>query len=127
MKKNIFLKFLLAVFLIQIGFSSSAQEAKYFVSKDKSEYAPETWEAKWISLPGSTHEDKNHVMLARKSFEIDEKTTEARLFITAESHYELWINERFVSRGPARCDSHHQSYDVMDVAPFLSSGKTQLL
>jgi alpha-L-rhamnosidase len=126
MKKNIFLKFLLPIFLIQIGFSSSAQEARYFVSKDKSEYAPETWEAKWISLPGSTHEDKNHVLLARKSFEIDTKTTEARLFITAESHYELWINERFVSRGPARCDSHHQSYDVMDVAPFLSSGKNTI-
>ncbi len=70
MKNKVFLKFLLSVLLILIGFSSSAQEATYFVSKHKSEHAPETWEAKWISLHGATYEDKNHVMLARKSFDL---------------------------------------------------------
>jgi len=104
----------------------SAQEATYYVSKDASAHSPERWEAKWISLKGLTHEDYNHVMLARKSFDLEENPTEARLFITAESHYELWINGKFVTRGPARCDSHHQSYDVMDVAPFLNAGKNSI-
>jgi alpha-L-rhamnosidase len=126
MKKTVYFKILLSIFFILCGFITSAQEASYFVSKDKSEYAPETWKAKWISLSGATYEDKNHVMLARKSFDLGSKAREARLFITAESHYEIWINEQFVSRGPARCDSHHQSYDVMDVAPFLTSGKNTI-
>jgi len=126
MRKTINIKTLLSILLIQIGFASSAQEAGYFVSRDKSEYAPETWEAKWISLPGATHDDQNHVMLVRRSFELGAKVNEARLYITAESHYELWINGKFVTRGPARCDSHHQSYDVMDVKPFLGSGKNTI-
>lgn len=126
MNQKFYLKFLALIFLTLIGFSSSAQEATYFVSKNKSEHAPKTWEAKWISLLGATNKDKNHVMLARKSFELASKVKEAKLFITAESHYELWINEQFVSRGPARSDSNHQSYDVMDIAPFLSSGKNTI-
>lgn len=120
------LKMLILFFLILNGFVSSAQEVTYFVSKDKSEYAPEIWEAKWICLPEATHQDRNHVMLARKNFELESEIKKARLFITAESHYELWINGKFVARGPARCDSHHQSYDVMDVAPFLSIGKNTI-
>jgi len=126
MRQTDYFKTLLSIFLILSGFISSAQEATYFVSKDKSEFAPETWEAKWICLPEVTHEDQNHIMLARKSFELASKVKEARLFITAESHYELWINGKFVARGPARCDSHHQSYDVMDVATYLNSGKNTI-
>jgi hypothetical protein len=80
--------------------TSYAQELKYFVSKDATEFAPEIWEAKWISIPEMTYEDKNHVMLARKSFVIKEKLSEARLFITAESHYELWINGKYVTQVP---------------------------
>ena len=62
-------------------------------------------------------------MLARKSFDLISNSEKTRLYISAESHYELWINNAFVSRGPARCDSHHQSYDVMDVSEYLKIGK----
>ncbi|HFE67671.1 MAG TPA: hypothetical protein ENJ93_10470, partial [Chloroflexi bacterium] len=43
----------------------------------------------------------------------------AELFITADSRYKLWINGRFISRGPARSYPQAQKVDQIDVTDYL--------
>lgn len=51
---------------------------------------------------------------------------EAHLFITADSRYRLWVNGRFVARGPARCWPHAQAVDRLDLTPYLRAGPNLL-
>jgi alpha-L-rhamnosidase len=50
----------------------------------------------------------------------------ANLLITANARYQLWINGETVSRGPARCYPHNQSYDVLDVGKYLRKGENSI-
>ena len=50
----------------------------------------------------------------------------ARLLITADSRYRLWINGRFVARGPARSYPQAQSVDDIDVTAYLRPGRNVL-
>lgn len=84
---------------------------------------PETWKGKWIWIPGVSNRDINHYMLARKAFILKDVPDETLLYITADSHYKLWINGSFVTRGPARCSPHHQSCDILDVSHLLKEGE----
>ncbi|MDP6039025.1 MAG: alpha-L-rhamnosidase N-terminal domain-containing protein, partial [Candidatus Latescibacteria bacterium] len=62
-------------------------------------------------------------MLARRNFSLENKPEKALCSITASTQYKLYINGNFISIGPARCASHHQSYDVFDIREFLDIGK----
>ena len=95
----------------------------HLYSTTPGELIPETWKAKWIWIPGVSNRDRNHYMLARKAFTINEVPAEAHLNITADSHYKLWINGNYVVRGPARCSPHHQSYDILQVSDLLVEGE----
>lgn len=46
----------------------------------------------------------------------------ADLFITADSRYKLWINGRFLTRGPARSYPQAQKVDQIDVTAYLQTG-----
>ncbi len=50
----------------------------------------------------------------------------AQLFLTGDSRYKLWINGRFVARGPTRSWPHAQQVDVLDVAEHLRAGPNRL-
>ena len=43
--------------------------------------------------------------------------------ITADQAYQLFVNGRFVGRGPARGYQHSWPYDEIDVAAFLKKGR----
>lgn len=58
---------------------------------------PGEWRGKWIWLPGVSNQERNHMMLARKTFALSSKPDKAYLYITADSHYKLWINGVFVA------------------------------
>jgi len=81
------------------------------------------WRAQWIWLPET---DTGEMLLARKTFALSEVPSRARLAITASSHYALYINGRYVARGPARCAPHHQSFDRLDIAQALRRGRNVL-
>jgi len=102
---------------------NSANGVHKYYSTDQGKVRPEEWKASWIWIPGISHEEKNHVMLARKTFALDKVASKAMLYITADSHYKLWVNGKFITRGPARCDAHHQSYDILDLKSVLVPGK----
>tara|TARA_R110002049_G_scaffold45604_2_gene132913 strand:+ start:15096 stop:17678 length:2583 start_codon:yes stop_codon:yes gene_type:complete len=81
------------------------------------------WQAQWIWMPEKFETD---VMLARRSFNFSNKPESAKLRISASSKYELYINGKYINQGPARSASHHQSFDILEVAPLLKPSKNTI-
>ncbi len=82
---------------------------------------PERWTAQWIwrrEEPKRT----NAFLLARKRFEMEAAPRKALLFVTADSHYQLFFNGQFVNRGPARSATRYQAYDIVDVTALARPG-----
>jgi hypothetical protein len=80
-------------------------------------------QARWI-WPDNIHWDLSNIYsLFRRTFELKEVPARAPLFITADQSYRLFINGRFVARGPARGFQSHWPYDEIDVRPFLKKGE----
>ncbi|MBF0196847.1 MAG: alpha-L-rhamnosidase N-terminal domain-containing protein [Planctomycetes bacterium] len=94
-------------------------KAVHHYSTETDTLTPKEWNAKWIWLGAP---EDNTTLMARKTFQFSGQSL-ARLYISAQTHYQLWINGSFVTRGPARCASHHQSFDILDVQDLLVSGK----
>ena len=59
----------------------------------------------------------------RKSFDLPTKPASATLRLFADARYILWVNGTYVDRGPARFQPNGPEYDVIEIAPFLHSGK----
>ena len=74
--------------------------------------------ARWI-WPEAYMYLHNHYAQFRRDFDLDVPPRKAPLFITADKAYKLFINGRFVCRGPARGYQSHWPYDEVDVAAFL--------
>jgi alpha-L-rhamnosidase len=80
----------------------------------------------WI-WPESPHWDmRNCYAQFRHSFRLAAVPRRAPLFITADQSYQLYLNGRFVCRGPARGFQSHWPYDEVNVAPFLRRGRNVL-
>ena len=84
-------------------------------------------ETVWI---GSDHAfDLNEAYLCFRSpagWRLTEVPQQAELFITADSRYKLWVNGRFVARGPARGYPHAQAVDRLDITAYLEAGPNLL-
>ena len=65
----------------------------------------------------------NSFALFRKTFELGEVPDRARLYITADQNYRLYINGEYVNAGPARGYQCDWPYDEIDVAKYLRKGK----
>ena len=82
--------------------------------------------ARWI-WPGLLNYDLNNgYALFRKSFTLDKIPKQARLSITADQAYRLFINGTFVCSGPARGFQAHWPFDQLDVAAHLKPGRNVL-
>jgi len=81
------------------------------------------WEAQWIWMPDNIQSD---VMLARRSFNLNEIPNEAILRITASSKYEVYLNDTYICQGPARSAPHHQSFDIFDITSLLKQEKNTI-
>lgn len=78
--------------------------------------------AKWIWYP-SGRTLANTFVLFRKAVWLDAVPRSAKGFITADSRYELLVNEKRVQWGPAPCDPHHLECDPIDLSPYLKKGE----
>jgi hypothetical protein len=76
----------------------------------------------WI---GSEHPFDLHeaYLCFRRGFHLARRPTTARLRITGDSRYRLWVNGAAVARGPARCLPQAQSVDTLEIAPYLQAGE----
>ena len=100
----------LLIFLFWVA-SAFAQEVK--------------WTAQWIMHP--TAEPQAHaVILFRKNFDLGSKPPKFIVHVSADNHYRLFVNGRYILRGPARGDISHWFYETIDLAPFLNSGKNTI-
>lgn len=79
------------------------------------------WQAKRIwSL------EPNAYIYARKEIEIDAPLLSAVAFVSCFSEYKLYINGRYIGRGPGPCSGLLHYYDEYDVTYALRSGKNVL-
>ncbi|MCL2330605.1 MAG: family 78 glycoside hydrolase catalytic domain, partial [Phycisphaerae bacterium] len=89
---------------------------------DNSSVEPQQWDAMWI-WPADAQGAVNYHFWARRTFELDHEPTKAKLFISAQTEYHLYVNGQFITRGPTPCDPAWQSYDTHDVTRLLKVGK----
>ncbi|WP_217592098.1 alpha-L-rhamnosidase N-terminal domain-containing protein [Cohnella sp. GbtcB17] len=83
------------------------------------------WTAKWIWVSGA--KDLNDVYAeARKVFEVGPSIKRARLRISANQAYKLYLNGEELGRGPAPSDLAWMSFDTYEVADRLSRGSNVL-
>jgi hypothetical protein len=81
------------------------------------------WKAEWIWMDEAQDSD---VMLARKVFDVTTNSNKAILRISASTQYQLFINGKYILRGPARSAAHHQSFDILDVSKQLRIGENTI-
>ncbi len=76
----------------------------------------------WISYP-TANVTSYGVYHFRRTFTLDSVPAELRVQVSADNRYQLFVNGRRVSYGPAKGDLQTYKYDEPDIAPFLQKGK----
>lgn len=85
--------------------------------------AERTWSAKWI-WGGEEDRPRNEWRCFRKSFDGPESGyDEAKLHISADSRFVLYVNGTLAGRGPVRSWPEEQSYDTYDIGHLLLPGR----
>jgi alpha-L-rhamnosidase len=79
-------------------------------------------ESKWIWPETNCWDIHNTYALFRTKFSLKQIPKKAPFFITADQSYHLYLNGRFVCRGPARGYQSHWPYDEIDVSAYLKRG-----
>ena len=64
----------------------------------------------------------NHYAQFRRNFDLPKVPAKAPFFITADKAYRLYVNGRYVCRGPARGYLSHWPFDEVDLGPYLRVG-----
>ena len=65
----------------------------------------------------------NRWFMLRRRIELSAKPDSARVKVTADGRYILYVNGACVGRGPVRCNPLYQRYDEYDLAPYLNAGR----
>jgi len=83
------------------------------------------WSASWI-WSGGEESPRNEWRCFRRRFvapSAEEGAGEAKLHITADSRYVLYVNGAFVGRGPVRSWPKEQFYDTYEIGHLLRPGE----
>ena len=70
---------------------------------------------------------KGEYVVFRKNFDLKLPVPDVVLNIFADSRYLLWINGKYVLRGPCRFNPKGPEYDQTDVRSFLKDGKNSIV
>nr|WP_318280811.1 family 78 glycoside hydrolase catalytic domain [Paenibacillus bovis] len=85
------------------------------------------WQAKWIWNEGE-ESPRNQWWMFRKRFDITSREWgSAKLSITADSRYVLYINGKQVGRGPVRSWPSEQAFDTYEVGHLLKAGQENVI
>ena len=84
-----------------------------------------TWQAKWISVPGSPPREYG-VYHFRKSFSLVSKPDSFIVQVTADNRFRLFVNGKWVAQGPARGDLSYWNFESIDLAPYLKAGSNTI-
>jgi alpha-L-rhamnosidase len=80
------------------------------------------WKGKWIWLEGES-ESQNFWLCARKAFSVHGDIEQAKLHITADSRYVVWVNGQRIGQGPIRSWPFAYHYDTYDLSHRLRQGE----
>jgi alpha-L-rhamnosidase len=83
------------------------------------------WKAQWIMHP-SVQPQQHAVIIFRKSFVLQSAPQSFVIHLSADNHYRLFVNGKYVLRGPARGDLSHWFYETVDIAGYLTEGKNSI-
>lgn len=83
------------------------------------------WKASWIDVPDSDPQGYG-VYLFRREINLDGKPDRFLVHVSGDNRYQLLVNGRRMSWGPARSDLTHWRYETVDLAPALQAGKNVL-
>jgi hypothetical protein len=81
--------------------------------------------APWISFP-SANQTAYGVYHFRKDFHQEKVPEKLVVHVSADNRYNLFVNGQRVCYGPAKGDLKTYKYDVVDIAPFLTTGENLL-
>ncbi len=76
--------------------------------------------AKWI-WPEQLGEQDNQYLEVRHTFQIDDIQS-VLLYISADTNYAIWVNNRFVDSGQFHDYPDAKTYDTLDIACYLQPG-----
>ena len=68
-------------------------------------------------------EERNLFITFRKVVAIEAEALSAKVHVSADGRYQLFVNGRLVGRGPARSTPARQTADPYDLAPYLRPGR----
>ncbi len=77
-----------------------------------------------VELPCDEH--RNRHILFRKKFYLEELCECARIYITADDYYKLYINGKFAAQGPAPSYHFKYNYNTVDVTDLLCKGENTI-
>ncbi|MDT0648003.1 alpha-L-rhamnosidase N-terminal domain-containing protein [Zunongwangia sp. F260] len=92
------------------------------IAQEKLNILTEEWQAKWITAPEGGAEIYG-VYLFRKKINLDSVPSSFVIHVSGDNRYKLYVNNNFVSLGPAKGDVAHWNYETRDIAPFLKKGE----
>jgi alpha-L-rhamnosidase len=82
----------------------------------------EQWWARWCWVKKHLSRPWNYYAYFRSVIEVAGRAQRAMVRVSADARYVLYVNGKRVHQGPARSWPEFQSYDTIDIAPFLISG-----
>lgn len=86
---------------------------------------PNEWKAQWIAAPDGPARDYD-VVYFRKTLPLTSVPAKFLVDVSGDTRYELHVNGKRVSAGPALADVQHWRYEVVDLAPYLRAGENQI-
>ena len=78
---------------------------------------------KWIWCEGAEADQRDVYVFVRGEVALDGGIKAARLHVSAEDRYLLYLNGNYLGRGPARSLPKLKSYDTYDVGARLKKGR----
>lgn len=77
-----------------------------------------------VSLPCEEHRDRH--ILFRKTFTVNNGFKSAKIYISADDYYKLYINGVFAAQGPAPSYHFRYNYNCIDVSGCLQDGENTI-
>src|SRR5690242_10382317 len=102
------MKRLLFVFFVMISVIANSQ-------KVNPSLLTRSWSAFWITGQAAPP-DGYGIYYFRKKISLSEKPDSFIVNVSADNRYMLFVNEKFVSLGPARNDLYHWNFQTVDLA-----------
>jgi hypothetical protein len=83
------------------------------------------WHPEWIEKPGSS--SAGAFVHFRKFIALDVVPNDpVDIAITADTRYKLYVNSYLVHSGPVKGDQQMWFYDVVDIQPYLCTGRNHI-